>query len=197
MALTYSLVYTPLVKDWEYNHPKYTCSDNKIHIRFKDYNSPQLIEGFEAKLTYLISYLMNYCYLPKILNKSDNKSLMEDFLKTSDINKINVVIKEFTGDGKYKGLKLHKNYNKKTNIKYFGEVNIECFPIEEENGIEKASNLSLFLSNLGEIPLVSYLFNDNYKLYIHESKPKKTNKFLRKQLRKEQVVAQSELIELW
>ena len=197
MSLVYSLVYTPLVKDWEENHPKYTCSDNKIRIRLKDYNSSQLIEGFQAKLTYLISYLMNYCYLPRILTRSDNQTLLEDFLKTPDIRKINFAIRDFTGDEKYKGLKLCKNYNRKSNIKFFGDVDISCFPIEEENGIERAGNLALFLSNLGGIPLISYLFNDNYKLYIHETKPQKTSKFLRKQLRKEQNNSQVDLIELW
>ena len=31
-----------------------------------------------------------------------------------------------------------KNYNRKSNIKFFGDVDISCFPIEEENGIERA-----------------------------------------------------------
>ena len=62
MALTCSILYTPSVSRIKTNidNLKYICRDNKIHIRFKDYNKKQVIKGVEAKLTYLITYLMNY-----------------------------------------------------------------------------------------------------------------------------------------
>ena len=38
--LTYSVIYTPdLTTDTGIN---YVCSDNKIHIRFRDFNKPQV-----------------------------------------------------------------------------------------------------------------------------------------------------------
>ena len=72
-TLTYSLIYTP--KTITNYKAKYVCSDCKVHIRLKDFNSPQIIRGFEAKLTYLISYIFH----------SNQCSNIEDFMKLNDI----------------------------------------------------------------------------------------------------------------
>ena len=56
--LSYSLVYTPDTATSELTNP--VCSDKRIHIRFRDFNKPQMISGFERKLTYLMTALMNY-----------------------------------------------------------------------------------------------------------------------------------------
>ena len=60
--LTCSVLYTPSKNDLaiDSDNLKYLCRDNKIHIRFRDYNKKQVIRGFESKLTYLLTYLMNY-----------------------------------------------------------------------------------------------------------------------------------------
>ena len=198
MSLTYSVVYTPVNKDWELNHPKYTCHDNKIHIRFKDYNSPQIISGFEEKLTYLLSYLLHYNFQPQVLMCKSNEQIMNLFLKDNDVQEINLVIRDFTNDNKYKGLKLLKNYNKKDTVEFFGKTDINCFPVNKDgDGVTKIGSLELFLNNLGKISLVNYLFNDNYKIYIHKLKSEKTNKFERKQLRKIKPIEKIELVDLW
>ena len=100
------LCYTPN-KAKVIENVKYTCSDNKIHIRFKDFNSPQTIKGFEAKLTYLISYLVNYCYLPTVLEDPVNEDiLLKNFLQTSDLNEVLRTIKVFINPVKTNGFKL-------------------------------------------------------------------------------------------
>lgn len=127
-----------------------------------------------------------------------NEQIMNLFLKDNDVQEINLVIRDFTNDNKYKGLKLLKNYNKKDNVEFFGKTDINCFPVNKDNdGVTKIGSLELFLNNLGKISLVNYLFNDNYKIYIHKLKSEKTNKFERKQLRKIKPIEKIELVDLW
>ena len=127
-----------------------------------------------------------------------NEQIMNLFLKDNDVQEINLVIRDFTNDNKYKGLKLLKNYNKKDTVEFFGKTDINCFPVNKDgDGVTKIGSLELFLNNLGKISLVNYLFNDNYKIYIHKLKSEKTNKFERKQLRKIKPIEKIELVDLW
>lgn len=162
---------------------KYTCLDNKIHIRFKDFNSPQTIKGFELKLTYLISYLFNYCYLPTVLRKDSNQTLLKNFLSNSDLNEVLRTIKVFITPTKTNGFKLGKNYNRKDN-KFFGNVDINCFPLLEKDGVTEIGSLKQFLKTFGGIKLEDYLFNDGYEVVIKDINLEvKLNKYQKKDIK--------------
>lgn len=190
MGLTCSLLYTPSQGEsyMENNNLKYICKDNKIHIRFRDYNKKEIIKGVESKLTYLLTYLMNYWYLPQVIQKYDSNKLIEDFLNTSVINKLIIQLRLFLNDSNFKGFKLKKNYKRKE-FKNFGELNLNCFPshnIKEhkKNEIEKIGSLDLFLEYFNLTDIITYLFDDSIRIIIHEEEKDKVTKFDRKQLRK-------------
>lgn len=185
VTLTYKLQYTPVKEYINIDSSIYICSDNKVHIRFRDFNTEQIISGFEKKLTYLISYLMNFCYLPKVIKNYKEEDLIKDFLKTSDINTVINTIKVFSHGKPFRGLKLAKNYRKRA-CKYFGNLNLNYFPLNKENSdIETAGTLQTFLDTF-KISLEDYLFNDAYEIILGNFKNKSNNKFKDKLLRKEE-----------
>lgn len=165
MEKTYKLVFVPSKEELKIDSSIYICSDGKVHIRFRDFNEEQEIRGFEKKLTYLISYLFNFCYLPKVLKKYSEKELITDFLKTNDVNCIVNLIKVFSHGKYFRGLKLAKNYRKRA-CKYFGNLNLDYFPLNKENSnIETIGNLNTFLTTF-KISLEDYLFNDGYEIVL-------------------------------
>lgn len=188
--LTYSLCYTPSTKQFN-KELNFICTDDRIHIRLDNYNIPKLIFGFEKKLTYLLTYLFNYSYLPIIsCYDSDLDNLFNKFLTTSDVVKIIQQIQEVYSDFKFKGLKVVKNY-KKINYKMFGDLNIKCFPLDQDK-CELAS-LDMFL-NILKINLYDYLFNDSFTVIIHETKEEKhLNKFINKQNKKLNKIKETDL----
>lgn len=193
--LTYSLVYTPS-SGWEVDVPKYLCSDNRIHIRLKDFNSPQIIRGFEAKLTYLISYLFHFCYHPNIVGNPDQKTLLKGFNESSYVQELYGVLITYVADRKFKGIKITPNYNKKR-CTYFGEVDVNCFPFDRGEELKQRGHLKDFLHYLHDLSLIEYLFNDEIELYIHPEKQVKENKFIRKMKKKTSRYVESDRIELW
>lgn len=193
--LTYSLNYTPSFKtNSEIN---FICSDNKIHVRLDNFYTEITIEGFEKKLTYLLTYLINYSYLPKVIGVEKESLLIETFLKTSDISAINEAIRKHFNFDNFKGLNLRKNY-KKLNCNTFGLTDSNCFPLLYEENITQAGDLNTFLSILN-ISLDEYLFNDSYSIIIHEVSNKDMNKkFTQKQQRKiNKSIQQNSFVELW
>ena len=199
-----SLVYTPCKNNFNSDKEPFTnylCWDNKIHIRFRDYNSNQTIKGFEGKLTYLLSYLMNYGYLPKVLEKNNFKEcdLIKDFLNTKAIITLCNNIRLFAMEDNFKGLKLSKNYKKDTDVIYFGKTDINCFPINDGSlEIRKDISLNSFLESFGNISLIEYLFNDAYSVVISEYKEDKKNKFIKKEERKLlKETSKENFVELW
>jgi hypothetical protein len=196
--LTYSIYYTPSKNPMAHNDLNYVCSDNRIHIRFRDFNKEQIIGGFEKKLTYLVTYLMNYSYLPSIIGKYDTKTLIKNFLKTDDIQHVISAIAVYNGLHKFKGLKLTANYRKKECLP-FGDVDKDCFPLNSQDGIIAVGSLKEFLEKL-RIDLIEYLFNDSYFIILRENKEKAiNNKFINKQAKKLERTRDPnlELVELW
>lgn len=194
--LTCGIYYSPNNKENDLEKINYICADKKIHIRFRDFSEKEIISGFEKKLTYLLSYLMNFSYLPKVVDKYDSQVLITDFLKTTDVMTIYNEIKLYTHIDNIKGFKLTKNYKKKV-CKAFGEVNPYAFPLNIQDTVVKTGNLNSFLTNF-KINLIDYLFNDNYVIIIHEARTAKLSKFKRKQIRKEEKKNKNyNLVELW
>ena len=175
MKFTYGIYYSPAEDKIDDKIINYVCYDNKIHVRFKDYNSEEIIVGFEKKLTYLLTYIMNYSYLPKVVGEYDENKIIYNFLKTNDVNEILNCIKNYIYDVKIKDIKLRKNYNRKDKIKPFGDVNPECFPLNENNGILIGGDLKTFLRKF-KINLNDYLFNDSYIIIISKDREIDINK---------------------
>ena len=158
--LVCSIKYTPGVKS---NLVKYTCNDNLIHIRLRDYDEAQTIWGFEGKLTYLLTFLVN-----KTINfnsELDDNQLFEAFMHSSNVAKINSVIGNVLADYGYGGLLINPNYRKKQNIKYnkFGSIKEGCYPTNPYTPINENYGVDSFLEDFGCITLVEYLFDDSYK----------------------------------
>lgn len=183
---------------FQHNDLNYICSDNKIHIRFRDFDKEQVVGGFERKLAYLFGYLMNYSYLPSIIGKYDNETILKNFLKTIDVQRILSTISIYSGSSKFKGVKLTVNY-KKSKCSPFGSVDANCFPLAKNNELLEIGDLKTFLSML-KIDLVEYLFNDSYFIILRENKEKPVNnKFINKQEKKLERIKDTSLnlVELW
>lgn len=186
MALTCSILYTPSVSQIKTNidNLKYICRDNKIHIRFKDYNKKQVIKGVEAKLTYLITYLMNYWYLPQVIQSYDSTKLIKNFLETKLMKEMILKLRLFLNSDTLKGFKLSKNY-KRGESKDFGDISLSCFPSHnKKEDIEKIGGLSLFLDYFNIPDFITYIFDDGIILIIHEEIKEDITKFDRKILKK-------------
>lgn len=198
MSLTYSINYTPEYKARSF--VSFMCSDNRIHLRFKNFEKEEEIKGFEKKLVYLMTYLFNYSYMPNIVCNTtyDNYQLISNFLNTDDIKDIILYIK-LNGNGyfeKFKGFKIKVNYKKSNLSLPFGKLDDNCFPLNRENQILLKGSLDIFLSTL-KINLWDYLFNDGYSINILKVKNQKFNdKFINKELKKYNKVNQN-LVELW
>lgn len=177
---------------------KYTCVDNKIHIRLKDYKNKEIISGFENKLRYLLSYLLNCCYLPTVLNTIEEDKLLESFNKSSDMQNLTNMLKLNLIKFEFKGIKISKNYKRNRCIS-FGDIDMNCFPLTIEDNVIKTGSLFEFLHNFGDIDLIKYLFDDGYEVIIQEEREMKLNKFHRKQIRKnlERKIVRKDLVQLW
>lgn len=196
--LTYSIYYTPNAKNTDFDDVSYICSDKKIHIRFRDYNSEDIIVGFEKKLTYLLTYLLNYSYLPNVFGKYNERELMETFGRTNDVLDIINTIRRHLPLEELKGFKLRTNY-KKSECKPFGDISTDVFPVEWVDKMAIKGDLQTFLSKL-KISLDDYLFNDNYMIIIRENKTINFNKkFINKANKKtnRQNLSNLDLVELW
>ena len=192
--LTYSILYTP---DQTTNPGvNYVCSDKKIHVRFRDFNKEQVISGFEKKLTYLMSYLMNFSYITSLFDICDERTIMNALLDSKDVTRIYNCIK-YDMQIDFKSFRLTPNY-KKSDCVAFGAVEQTAFPLlYDEFGAPKQGDIETFLNKL-KVSLLEYLFNDSYSIILHEKSEDNVNeKFVNKELRKEDRVANTDYIQLW
>lgn len=183
--LTFSLRFTPSIETNK--NAKYTCSDNKVHIRLKDYNKPQEIKGFEDKLTYLITYI----FVSMKYNSIDE--LMSSMYLVEIENVLRSYIK-FQTDYTYKGLKILPKYSKKDKYNLYGNIDIDCFPSILEN-----SNIHFldYFQKVFSINLYDFIFNDQYEIIIRASDYTGENKFTKKEKRREFTESNSILYKLW
>lgn len=197
MKLTCSLIYTPQYYKEAKSNFSYVCSDDKIHFRFKDYNKEELIAGFDRKLSYLMTYLFNYVFLPKMKPKTSQNDLITHFMNSSEVNLISNTIYPVLSVVKFKGFRPFLNYNKSQNIKPFGRLDKNCFPLMENM---KENSFESFFSNLNTT-LLDYLFDDRIVILIHKYKELKLNtKFINKQdklLKRYTESTESDLVKLW
>ena len=186
MALVYKVVYTPN-KDTKQNvldsSVNFLCSDDKLHIRLRDYDHEEVISGFVNKLTYVITYLIqNYV----AGNKSDEE-VIDSFVKNdAAFCEISLWLnEEFTSRGvNYKGIKLSKSYRKvKKNSKSLGSFKEGTCYLE---GGCKFASFENFALSLGIVNLGTFLLNDAIDLVIVKDTSKKScyTKFTNKQVKK-------------
>lgn len=191
--LDFSLCYTPSIKtDTSIN---YVCSDRKIHVRFRDYTKEQVISGFEKKLTYLITYLINFSSTNKLFGICSTKIIIDNLSESEDIKTLYNCLK-YEKQIDFKCFRFTPNY-KKTDCHDFGELDLGAFPLNyDSNGVLLEGSLNAFLSNL-KISLLDYLFNDAYSIMIHKKINKEVNKkFIDKENRKS-VSSSTDFIKLW
>ena len=180
-ALTYSLCYTPTNGSGAGINP--VCSDKKIHVRLRDFEKPQLIRGFERKLTYLITYLVNYGYVSKLLKNCSQKTVINALLESADVQQICQVLK-YEGHLNFKALDIRANY-KKAAGETFGKVIPDVFPLEQDKfGVYQEGDLQTFLKKLN-LSLFDYLFNDAYSIIFHKAFAAEANaKYINREQRK-------------
>lgn len=194
--LTYSIIYTP---DAPTNKGvNYVCSDRKIHVRFRDFNKPQMISGFEKKLTYLFAYLMNFSYIVNLFEFCDQKVLINALLESEDVKKIYDSIK-YDKQINFKSFRLTANYKKGECIP-FGKLDQGAFPLlYDEFNVPKTADLDTFLTKL-KVNLLEFLFNDSYSILLHERNKQDDDvnaKFVNKELRKNMKTTNNDYIQLW
>lgn len=198
--INYSIIFTNNSKELNKNLDKYICFDNKIHIRFKDFNAEEFIVGFEKKLTYLLSYLINYCYMPTLIGDYTNKEILTSFLLYNDVLKIiDFFKKDMESTVDFAGFLLKPNYKKhREKCKEFGETDIKFFPLQIKNNLIEAGNLNIFLKTFN-INLYDYLFNDDYVIWLHDKEFKVNKKFDMRKLKKtnRQLNKDINIVELW
>ena len=176
MSKNYALLYIPDL-DTNAENINFVCSDNKIHFRFKDFIRPECIQGFEKKLTYLMTYLINS---KNDIDNKNTKNYLNQFLKSEDVESIIAIISNNISNLKFKGLQARFNYNKVDYKQYpFGNINRDYFPYLENT----KNDLKQFLSKF-KISLRDYLFNDKYVIILTDNKIKDVNlKFKNKEER--------------
>ena len=197
--LTFTLSYTPNLN--LNNEINFVCSDNKIHFRFKDFTKEEFIMGFEKKLTYLMTYLFHYSYLPTVIPENinvDKEILLNSFLKTNDVIQIMTTINFHITNTKFKGFRAAYNYKKKGNVNPFGDVCHTCFPLKVEDNVLQKGCLKLFLDTL-KVSLADFLFNDAYTIQLSDiGDITVNNKFINKELKKlNKLNSMDTLVELW
>lgn len=193
--LTYSLLYTPNRKTD--NSLNYICSDNRIHIRFKDYNKEEMVVGFEKKLTYLFTYLINYSEYMQVHQNASAEDKLKYFMQSQDVRHIYEAI-SYVKQVRFKGFKVYPNYKRKEECKNFGDVSEFVFPLSYDslNNLEYGG-LEAFLNKLN-IKLYDYLFNDSYAIIIHKDKNNNYNsKFVNKENKRYNLQTNSDLVTLW
>ena len=96
-----------------------------------------------------------------------------------------------------KGFKAYLNYNKKEDLKPFGDLDINCFPLLKENDTFKKGSLQVFLRMLNT-NVIDYLFNDAYVVILHKISTKNTNqKYINKQNKRNSKIKREHLKILW
>lgn len=190
--LTYKLVYTPNKESFYSvceSNINFLCADNKIHIRLRDYDKEEVISGFIGKLTYLVTYLVNYV---EGANK-DRFASDDDLLAwaTSNINEyLGKLIRMDLHDDSFKGLKISKNFRRIKNYSKLGSIANGLCPYSHGQ-----CSLSSFIETM-RISLYDFLFNDAYEVVIVKSKDKRVyQKYVNKKSIKKQIVDKS--IKLW
>lgn len=169
---------------------KYTCSDQKVHVRLKHYlENNYVITGFVNKLSFLLQYLFltgNNFSVKTSIQSSEDYSGKDD----NTISFFDNVIANFKTSPEYrlilnsvlltipncKDIKIYPAYSKRVNVlnhymdlcgslpTIIGLTNVEPIPGKEAE-FESLGRLGRFLDTLN-LSLEEYLYNDNIELWL-------------------------------
>lgn len=196
MHLTYKYVFSPNEVKSDLLDINFLCHDNKVHIRLRDYTKAEVLKGFEAKLTYLITYLFNYNFLPKFVGKPDLKALLKNFnTKSDEMKELNEALRPYMQED-FKGIKVTANYRKSGNFSPFGTLDPDFCPTLKDGKLMISTGLKFFLKSFNTT-LQDFLFNDAYEVILVVEKEKILyNKFKNRQERKK-TKGQTVEVSLW
>lgn len=162
--LTYKLIYTPSRDGGvgvEETNINFLCTDKRLHIRLREYTEEEVISGFIAKLTYLITYLVNY---------TNNTEESEVF--------INSIIENAFHQSDFKGVKIYPCYRRLKNYSKKGYIPNTVCPVHISGN--NYCSLDYFLETF-RLNLHEYLFNDAYEIVITKDETKNLySKYLNK-----------------
>lgn len=184
MPLTYKYVFSPKESESDSFDVDFLCHDHKVHVRLREYRKTEVLRGFEAKLTYLVTYLFNYSFRPKFVGQPSPEALLKGFNTKSDtLLELSEAIRPYMPN-QFRGIKVAAGYRRKTNAA-FGFLDPETCPSSKEGQLVTTTGLQFFLSTF-HTNVVDYLFNDAYEvvLMVDKKKPLYT-KFKKKQERKD------------
>ncbi len=195
MKLTYKLIYTPSRNSFysvEESNINFVCSDKRIHVRLRDYDKEEVIRGFINKLTYLVTYLVNY-----VEGSDSARFSSDDELLKSATKNINLYLGYNIGNlihvDDFKGLKISKNYRRLKEFNPLGSIPSNLCPYSNSG---ESNSLSFFLKAFN-INIHDFLFNDAYEIVITKDKDSKMyQKFLNKQNKTKKEVKE-ERVALW
>lgn len=179
----------------EFSSVNYLCKDNYVHVRLRRYGDKQMhISGFEAKLTFLLTFLIN-----KVANDILSISMIKmsedrekyqviwnsclDCLKTTkEYKDIECVLSTVMRN--YKGIKILPMYSLKHGAKNAFDLLGECVdsPFSKMTDVFDCGDIYGF----GDI--VDFLFNNNVEVYIENKTIIDDSKFIRKYAEKEDEV---------
>ncbi len=180
-----STYYTPL------------CSDNKVHIRFRDYVGAETIAGLEAKLTYLLTYVFNKEFVYTEVSRDDDRissgnfeylwnKYITRFLTTKSYLEIRDLLREHFGVDDILFMPKYTKSRYSNPWEQFGSLLPgTCILISSEDRLNGSGSLDAFLSALG-ISLEKFLLDDAYYLTLGEKAgPQNINsKFIKKNIKK-------------
>ena len=167
MKMIYKIVYNPTTEDSTPVTSKnisFICSDDKIHLRLRDYDHEEVIHGFINKLTYVVTYLFQRAVISDEL--TDN--IFEKFVNSDEsLKKIEMWLKSiYLANGKtLKGLKISRNYRKikKSVATPLGSFITGTCPLKD--GITYG-DIDFFASSLNFIPIEELILNDSLDIVI-------------------------------
>ena len=173
-----------------------SCTDNKIHIRFSKYDEPEMIVGFEGKLTYLISLMFCKEFSYFGIERDDIKSTKLDFKtvwekyipKFKESASFKAILEAVQTKYPVKDILLAPMYLKdgyKNPWRQFGDIYEGCYVESKREGYLKGCCTLTDFCTMFNVKLTDFLLNDSIYLRISEFTPKNVNKkFLNKELNK-------------
>lgn len=194
----YKLVYSPNIK--KSDNINYCYKDGKIHVRLNKFgHKNQIISGFEDKLSFLVTFLINKFVDREILSKD----VMNKALNDKDDSLLNNIVDSFIKESEEYELvrdtiskHLHVessdfkivtlNYKRiKSSLDRIGE----CYLFLNDDSIYYC-DLSLFFYHLNFMSsndkIDEFLFNDKYYIEISNKEFKVNNdKFIKKYAERE------------
>lgn len=183
--LTVRVVYTPNRKAVE---QKKECRDNTVHIRFRDYDKPMIISGFNAKLTYVLTYLFNLNYqisLTDAQEKDFSAFWRKHINRFLDEDPEARFVLHYTAEVE---VQAYPNYRKKgydSPTRQFGSLAKGTYPEDTFYSIDS------LITGLNLISLDEFLTNDKYELVIEENErvdKKYQNKVKKYKVKKKEIV---------